>query len=391
MLKLFNIQCQYIVTYLAIHTYIYIINFIYYTLKVYDKKKASMIDLIKIFDCPSPQRLNLLLLGSIWLWYAILRYLNSYKVDVSTVLQIRLPHDMRPPPTNRQLIQNVQKFALKMSRLMIPLHIATLFLFHKFKDTVGMDDQWGTLPYYIIHIVPLAQLLLLIFFILRQSEIIKYAVKRLPLIESKSSRLRNVYILLSDSLTSFTRPLIEFLLFTHTLFSDPHTDIDLLLSSLPSFIRIFQCLREYRFIGDLSMLGNTLKYTCNLPNLIFTWYLRVHPEMLSSSQFESFQMIFLLINSTYSYLWDIKMDWNIPSFVSLRKGKNKMIFGTYVYYFAILTNFIIRFWWLWIFLGNYSKFVFFDEELQYLEVLRRAQWVIFKLESEYISTPVSKS
>lgn len=40
MLKLFNIQYQYIVTHLAIHTYIYIINFIYYTLKVYEKKKS---------------------------------------------------------------------------------------------------------------------------------------------------------------------------------------------------------------------------------------------------------------------------------------------------------------------------------------------------------------
>lgn len=350
-----------------------------------------MTDLIEFFNCPTPQRLNLLLLGSIWLWYGILRYLNSYKVDISSVLQTKLPHDMHPSPTNRQLIQNVQRFALKMSRLMIPLHITTLFLFHKFQNATDSNEQWGTLPFFMLHLFPLCQLLLLVFFIVQQSVITRYAVKRLPLIESKPTQLRNIYILLSDSLTSFTGPLIDFLLFTHSLFSHPHTDIDLLLSSLPSFIRIFQCLREYQFVRNLSLLGNTLKYTCNLPILIFTWYLRIHPEMLSSSKFKTFQMLFLTINSTYSYLWDIKMDWNIPSFISLREGHNKMVFKKYTYYFAILTNLILRFWWLWIFLGKYSKFVFFDEELQYLEILRRAQWVIFKLESEYIYKPMPKS
>lgn len=350
-----------------------------------------MIDLIEFFICPAPQRLNLLLLGSIWLWYGILRYLNSYKVDISSVLQIRLPHDMHPSPTNRQLIQNVQRFALKMSRLMIPLHIITLFLFYKIEGTTEINDQLSTVSFFILHIFPLCQLLLLVFFIIRQSVITKYVVKRLPFIESKSIRLRNVYILLSDSLTSLTRPLIDFLLFTHSLFSDPHTDIDLLLASLPPFIRIFQCLREYQFVGNLSLLGNALKYASNLPILIFTWYLRVHPEMLSSSKFKSFQILFLLINSTHSYLWDIKMDWNLPSFISLREGHNKMVFKRYIYYFAILTNLILRFWWLWIFLGKYSKFVFFDGELQYLEILRRAQWVVFKLESEYISRPTPKS
>lgn len=345
---------------------------------------------MELFHCPIPQRLNFLLLGGIWLWYGILQFLNQHNVDVSTVLQIRLLHDMHQPPTNRQLIQNVRRFAIQISRIVIPLHLVTVYLFILLEQD-DSANQWGTITHFIFHVFPLCQLVLIITLTIRQSDIIKYASKRLPLIEPQPGQLRNVYILLSDSLTSFTRPLIDFLLFTSLLFSDPHTNIDLFLSSLPSLIRIFQCLREYKLVGHKSLLGNTLKYTCNLPILVCTWYSRVYPEVLLSTQFKTIQIICLLVNSTYSYLWDIKMDWTLPSFITLRQGKKKTIFQNYIYHFAIITNLILRFWWLWVVLLNYSKYVFFDGELQYLEILRRAQWVIFKLESEFVSRPSLKT
>ncbi|CAL9730840.1 protein Erd1p [Monosporozyma unispora] len=348
-----------------------------------------MIEIIEFFNCPVPQRLNLLLLGGIWLWYGILLFLNAYKIDIPTVLQIRLPHDMHQPPTTRQIIQNVRWFALKVSRVAVPLHIITLMLFHQYQLDDSANER-STTTHFILHVFPLCQLIILLAFIICQSVIVKYAVKRLPLIEPQPSQLRNVYILLSDSLTSFTRPLIDFLLFTSLLFSGPHTNIDLFLSSLPSLIRIFQCLREYKLVGHKSLLGNTLKYTCNLPILVCTWYSRVYPESLSSSKFKEIQITCLFINSTFSYLWDVKMDWTLPKFITLRHGRHKMIFKEYIYHIAIVTNLILRFWWLWVVLGHYSKYVFFDGELQYLEILRRAQWVIFKLESEYVTRPSPK-
>lgn len=345
--------------------------------------------IIEFLSCPVPQRLNLLILGGIWLWYGILLLLNSHKIHVSTVLQIRLPHDMNPPPTTGHITRNVRGFALKVSRIVIPLHIITLMLFHQYQHDESAKE-WGTTIHFILHVFPLLQLVILLVFIIYESVIVKYAVKRLPLIEPQPPQLRNVYILLSDSLTSFTRPLIDFLLFISLLFSDPHTNIDLFLSSLPSLIRIFQCLREFKLVGHKSLLGNTLKYTCNLPILICTWYSRVHPELLSSSKFKFIQVSCLFINSTFSYIWDIKMDWTLPKFITLRHGRKKMIFKQYFYHIAILTNLVLRFWWLWVVLGNYSKYVFFDGELQYLEIIRRAQWVIFKLESEYVSRPSPK-
>lgn len=333
---------------------------------------------------PPPQRLNMLLYTSIWLWYFIILYLKKHSVDISSVLQLREYGDMHQAPTNKQLLHYARAFATKVSRIFLPIHMVYQIIYHTWDD-----EQLSGLYYTVYHSLPLIQFLVLTTLIIRESTIIRYCTRRLLLIESKPRTIRNVYILLSDSLTSFNRPLIDFTLFSSLLFGKPLVNLDLLLSTIPSGVRIFQCFREYIAMTDTELLFNAGKYCSNIPIIACTWYMRTHSDSEIPKTFYSVQIWLLLINSAYTFFWDVRMDWTIVSVTTLRK--NKLTFAPRVYHFAITVDFILRFWWLWIYFytqNSTSKFIFFSSELYYFEVIRRANWIIFKLESEYVNRPI---
>ncbi|CCD22570.1 Erd1p NDAI_0A04130 [Naumovozyma dairenensis CBS 421] len=332
---------------------------------------------------PPPLRLNILLLSAIWLWFSILNFLSRYQVDVSSIVRIRDPHDMHIAPTHYQLQTNARNFATSLTKIILPLHLISSILYYIFSQQTEVSNN--NVPFnLLIHSLPLVGLIIISTTIIRHVPIIKYCVKRLILIESKPRNLRTTYILLSDSLTSIAKPLIDFTLFTSLLISEPITHFDLFIASLPVLIRIFQCLREYYIAGNKSMLANAMKYCCNLPILICTWYSRVHDSKMIKKNYE---LTFLLINSSYSFFWDVRMDWLLDNIINGKLRRSKIVMPEFVYQVAIFIDFIIRYWWVWIRLygGNSGYiFIFFDGELQYLEVLRRAIWVVFKLESEYV-------
>ncbi|KAG0667918.1 protein-ER retention protein [Maudiozyma exigua] len=333
---------------------------------------------------PVPQRLNVLLFTAVWLWYYIVNYINNNRIDISFVLQLKLRNDMHQAPTNGQVLRFSHVFAMNFTKIFAICHTVILLVFNSFDRSDLTNTQ-----YVILHGLPLLQFILQIALILRESEIIKYCAKRLLLIEPSPRSLRNVYILLSDTLTSFNKPLIDFTLFTSLLFGKPFTHFDLLLSSLPSGVRIFQCLREYYLLQETELMMNAFKYCSNLPIIVCTWYIRTHNANSISESFYSIRIFCLILNSTYTFYWDVRRDWTLTSFTSLRK--NKLTFKPRIYRLAIVLDFIIRFWWVWVFLyaqNDTRNFIFFNSELYYFEIIRRANWIIFKLESEYSNRPI---
>ncbi|CCF58489.1 hypothetical protein KAFR_0E03370 [Kazachstania africana CBS 2517] len=342
---------------------------------------------VSLFQVPAPQRVNVLLVLSVWLWYGILRFLSAHHIDVISIIQTRTSSDMRQFPTHSQLLRNTKAFAIKLSKIIFPCHLITAMLF-----IISHSVELGPLIGTMIHVLPLFQFALIVTLIVQRSEIILYCSKRLPLIESDPRPLRNVYILLSDSLTSFTRPLIDFTLFTSLLFGGPMTHFDLFISALPSLVRVFQCLREFSKVDGAHLLANMFKYSCNIPILACTWYSRVDTEASLKQNFLTLQMWLMLLNSCYTFFWDVRMDWRITSLTKIRKTTCAL--PSINYQLAIIFDFMIRFWWIWIALYTQDKtnrFVFFDGELHYLEIIRRALWAIFKLESEYTLRSVSKA
>lgn len=340
-----------------------------------------------VIYCPVPERLNFLLFIAVWQWYCILRILQFYKIDITSVVQVRTTKDTYHSTTHSNLIKHSYKFAVRLTKVFIPCFFLTTVIFAKVKE-----NDLSSFGYIWYHALPLIQFIVILYMIIQESSVVKYCVKRLPLIEPSPAALRNVYILLSDSLTSFNRPLIDFTLFSSLVFMEPLLHLDLMLSSIPSLVRIFQCLREYKLVGHISSLANAMKYTCNLPILVCTWYARTNGNNLPTN-FRTIQLWLYLINSTYSFFWDVRMDWHVNSLTIIRK-QSKVYLNKQFFYYGIIIDFIIRYWWLWVILLSINEpkdFILFNGELHYLEIIRRANWIVFKIETEWSKLPTLKA
>ena len=104
-----------------------------------------------------------------------------------------------------------------------------------------------------------------------------------------------------------------------------------------------QCLRRYRDTGDaFPHLVNGIKYLSSIVAISVSyvctfkgdyWYVTV---------------VFYLIATVYSYTWDLTMDWGLLR--SRKKGRwglrDKIMYPSHYYYFAMFTNLILRFIWI---------------------------------------------
>lgn len=327
------------------------------------------------------QRVNVLLLAAIWLWQWMLKLLSSYQLDVSTVIQSRRPNEMDLPLSHAQMQRLSRQFAVRLSRIIVPLQLIGLLC----QGWAVATDQGSNVAQLVIMLLPVIQFVVIVGSISRNCHIINYCIKRILLIETTPRPMRNVYILLSDTLTSFTKPLIDFTLYLTALFLSGDalwTHCDLLISLFPLNIRIWQCIREFYLGKDKSLLVNALKYISGIPIVVCVWYSRVKPER-QTNVIHWFQCF----NSCFTLVWDVKMDWKINSLTRIRKNhktSQNVIFPKFVYYMGILFDLSIKFWWIWT-LKRPNHAILFASELQYLEILRRSVWVIFKLESEYVT------
>ncbi|CAI4038272.1 hypothetical protein SMKI_04G6140 [Saccharomyces mikatae IFO 1815] len=355
---------------------------------------SEEVRLSTILNVPAPQRFIVLVVLSFWIWTWILRFFSHSNLDISQVILTRVPHDIRPGYTLQQLHRTARNFALKITKIIIPFHFATVLLFEYKNVTEG---PFGNIVY-IVYFLPLIQSAVIFWFLLKECQIIKYCTRRCLLIESSPRCLRNTYILLSDTLTSFAKPLIDFTLFSSLIFKEPSTHFDLFVALFPVLVRLLQCLREYRVLSDTTLLFNALKYSCNIPILFCTWQSRLYEEPIDKERLHHVQRWFMLLNSCYSLFWDVRMDWSLDSLTSLRsRSKSAVTLKKKFYHSAIVVDFVLRFWWLWVYLiqnlesvATSSDCLFFQGEMQYLEVIRRGIWIIFKLDAEYYIKFASK-
>jgi hypothetical protein len=97
-------------------------------------------------------------------------------------------------------------------------------------------------------------------------------------------------------------------------------------------------------------------------------------------------MVYILLNSfatAYLLFCDYRVDWNVLNFRSHHfLLRNKITFSKKWYFFAIVSNLILRLTWI----TSLYKFNFDDEILFFilclLEIYRRLQWIVFRVENE---------
>ncbi|AGO10119.1 AaceriAAR127Cp [[Ashbya] aceris (nom. inval.)] len=358
----------------------------------------------------APQHVVLLALVGLWLWYWELAVLSK-KIDLSRVILCNEPYDIRPQPSSLKILQSTRACVVRITKIIVPMYIGASYL--AYKAAHGAELPWWQLL--AANSAALVQLVALLWMVLRSSRMVRRCLARTLLgggIEGKP--LRTNYILLADTLTSYGKPLMDFTAYLVLLFRNPLVDplaardlpsnaalnIDLVVGAIPSAIRLVQCLREFQREEDTwptrrASLFNAVKYSTQFPILAHALLGR------SNSRYASGRWVrwAMLLNSAYSFWWDVTMDWKLGLFNFSSTGmernevlRHRKLYSVKYYYGAVLYDFAIKFMWLWeLFIGR----ALFRRDLNpvwlhLLEVIRRWIWTFFKIEAEYFSANAKK-
>eukprot|EP00996_Jenningsia_fusiforme_P000729 NODE_165_length_2944_cov_61.626598_g151_i0.p1 GENE.NODE_165_length_2944_cov_61.626598_g151_i0~~NODE_165_length_2944_cov_61.626598_g151_i0.p1 ORF type:complete len:431 (+),score=39.96 NODE_165_length_2944_cov_61.626598_g151_i0:538-1830(+) len=171
--------------------------------------------------------------------------------------------------------------------------------------------------------------------------------------------------------------------------SDP---TGLLVASLPSWLRLTQCLSCYLSDHERKHLANSAKYASAFPVLLFSYLHQEYTDHPLQSTFQTCWLASLCVNSAFSFYWDVYNDWGLgTSRNSQLLLRDRLLFPSYWYYLAVLVDLVLRFTWSlqlsphwYLYLGDVGR------ELQMfllesVEILRRCMWIIFRMEWQLIS------
>lgn len=159
-------------------------------------------------------------------------------------------------------------------------------------------------------------------------------------------------------------------------------------SMLPPYWRFMQCLRRYwdTQLGYPHLL-NSGKY---LASIVVVWILATY-EITGEPSLQTLWICSAAIASIYNYWWDVVMDWGLFK----KESKNVLLrtelaYGSkWVYYFALVLNFFLRFLWIVPLAIGYHPSSTRKLFILYLvalgELIRRFQWNFFRLENEHLS------
>eukprot|EP00038_Savillea_parva_P012833 m.207222 g.207222 ORF g.207222 m.207222 type:complete len:450 (-) comp23635_c0_seq1:50-1399(-) len=177
------------------------------------------------------------------------------------------------------------------------------------------------------------------------------------------------------------------------------------LASLPYVIRAVQCFNTYWTKNDQWQLVNFGKYISSLPVIWLSAIKSDLAELTSiegkefAAQLELLWLYSVVINTVYSFLWDVYMDWGLgrprsslgkPQWLCLRPVLAYQL--PLYYYVIIVVDLALRGCWslkMSSHLQHYgSQAGVFILIFEILEVLRRWAWIYFRVEWECISKKV---
>lgn len=241
-----------------------------------------------------------------------------------------------------------------------------------------------------------------------------------------STTMRTNDILISDSLTSYSKVINDVGSFVWDSFiptlKSYNVYVEVIVLSLPGLIRVKQCWYELKFTGQKQHFYNMVKYLCLLGPIFINLLIKIKMSQLTEDTAASAQLNTLniwwyaisTISSTYSFIWDVCMDWGFglfePIFVQQYqdfnplRDSNLLVYKNYIaYYGVIVIDLLLRFIWVLkiyvikdtevelgltqkvgSFLFGYDFYSFGFVVLEVLEIFRRWLWCFFKLESDLI-------
>ncbi|KAG0482214.1 hypothetical protein HPP92_010298 [Vanilla planifolia] len=157
----------------------------------------------------------------------------------------------------------------------------------------------------------------------------------------------------------------------------------------PYVCRFFQCLRQYKDTKEKSSLLNALKYSTAIP-VIFLSALKYHvlPEKWTNF-YRPLWLLSSILNSLYSFYWDVTRDWDLSVFSRIFKFKNpnlcsSLFYGRiWVYYWVLSSNLVLRCTWTYKLSAHLRHNYLTVFTVTASEIFRRFQWVFFRVENEW--------
>ncbi|KAJ9550291.1 hypothetical protein OSB04_014336 [Centaurea solstitialis] len=144
---------------------------------------------------------------------------------------------------------------------------------------------------------------------------------------------------------------------------------------LPYIFRFFQCLRQYKDTKEKTSLLNVSR----VPD---SWTNFYRPLWLLSS----------VVNSLYSFYWDVTRDWDLSCFTRIFKFSkphivSQIVYGQkWVYLWVIGSNLILRCTWTYKLSAHLRHNHLTVFAITTLEIFRRFQWAFFRVENEWNKT-----
>lgn len=226
-------------------------------------------------------------------------------------------------------------------------------------------------------------------------------------------------ILLADVLTSYAKVFGD-LYVTLCMFFSPGgsstnrpdrdcggTVIVPLLMAIPSVIRFRQCITEYFRVARAPYkestgwggqhLANALKYSTAFPVIITSALQRNTSDPDTKAAFNKAWLCAVLVNSLYSFYWDVAKDWDLTLFSDKKERasahhpwglRDRLIFRPInLYYVVIVMDLMLRCTWSMKLSPHLDKFSDFESGIfliEFLEVFRRWVWIFFRVETEWL-------
>jgi len=167
--------------------------------------------------------------------------------------------------------------------------------------------------------------------------------------------------------------------------TSPRWPVSFVLTTLPFAIRVIQSLKRYADSGLNTHLINGGKYASGIVSYLFYFLWRHHGS--NRDIFFILWCLFTSCSSIYSATWDLLMDWSLLRLHSpYPLLRSELIYSNHIslYYFAIISNVLLRFTWVWYIPTQGPDTYLRSFVLGLIEVIRRWQWNFYRLENEQI-------
>lgn len=369
---------------------------------------------------PLPYRVAFIVVLAVWGWGINLHHLYNLKIDVPSL--IRYPQ--RPSASHPPHHKSTYRLATVLSST-FAFSIVTFWLFSHRDPKLVVYYDWMPMTYLLVlallFVLPLRPLALSHG---GRSRLLA-TLKRVSiggLAQASDGKFGD--ILLADVLTSYAKVMGDLFVCVCMMFfhgsdgsatdrpdrSCGGTVLVPLIMALPYAIRLRQCLIEFVRVRAAPYkettgwggqhLANACKYATAFPVLLLSALQRAMPETASGSGRTGMYRAWVaacLVNSLYSFYWDVAKDWDLTLFSGRRERNSPehapglrrrlMVGGPALYYLVIAVDLMLRCTWSLKLSPHLDHIVDFESSIfviEFLEVFRRWVWIFFRVETEWL-------